>query len=51
MFQAWAVKMAKMAAASTPISLPGNRPMKKVTVKVKKPSTGTRLQDVQRRHD
>ena len=41
MFQAWAVKMAKIAAHSAPSSLPGNRPMKKVTVKVRKPSTGT----------
>ena len=41
MFQAWAVKMAKMAAASTPSSCPGKRPMKKVTVKVRKPKTGT----------
>ena len=41
MFQACAVKMAKMAAHSTPSSLPGNSPMKKVTVKVRNPSTGT----------
>ncbi len=41
MFQAWAVKMAKMEAHSSPSSRFGNRPMKKVTVKVRKPSTGT----------
>lgn len=41
MFQAWLVKMAKIAAHSAPSWLPGNRPMKKVTVKVRKPSTGT----------
>ena len=41
MFHAWAVKIAKIAAHSTPSSQPGNNPMKKVTVKVKKPSTGT----------
>ena len=41
MFQAWLVKIAKIAASSAPSSLPGNRPRKKVTVKVRKPSTGT----------
>ena len=41
MFQAWAVKMAKIAAHSTPSSLVGKRPMKKVTVKVRNTSTGT----------
>ena len=40
MFQAWAVKMAKIAASSTPNSLVGKRPMKKVTVNVRKPRTG-----------
>ena len=39
--QAGAVKIAKMAAHSAPNSLPGNSPTKKVTVKVRKPSTGT----------
>ena len=41
MFQAWLVKIAKIAAHSTPIRLPGNSPMNAVTVKVMKPSTGT----------
>ena len=41
MFQAWLVKIAKMAAHSAPSWLPGNSPMKKTTVKVRKPSTGT----------
>ena len=41
MFQAWLVKIAKIAASSAPSSLPGNRFMKKITVKVRKPSTGT----------
>src|ERR1700760_2912324 len=41
MFHAWAVNMAKMEAHSSPSSRLGNRPMKKVTVKVRKPSTGT----------
>ncbi len=41
MFQAWLVKMAKIAANSTPSWLPGNRFMNMVTVKVKKPRTGT----------
>src|SRR3984885_9964190 len=37
MFQAWLVKMAKIAASSSPMTRPGNRPMKKTTVKVRKP--------------
>ena len=41
MFQAWAVKIAKIAAHSAPSWLPGKRRMKKTTVKVRKPSTGT----------
>ena len=41
MFQAWAVKMAKIAAHSAPITLPGKSCRKNVTVKVRKPSTGT----------
>jgi hypothetical protein len=41
MFQAWLVKMAKMAAHSAPNALPGKRPRKNATVKVRKPSTGT----------
>ena len=41
MFQAWLVKMAKIAAHSAPNSLPGNRRRKNTTVKVRKPSTGT----------
>ncbi len=51
MFQAWLVKIAKIEAHSAPSWLPGNRPMKKVTVKVRKPSTGTRLEDVERGDD
>ncbi len=41
MFQAWLVKIAKMAAPSAPSVEPGKRPRKKVTVKERKPSTGT----------
>ena len=41
MFQAWLVKMAKIAAHSAPNSLPGNRRRKNTTVKVRKPRTGT----------
>ncbi len=41
MFQAWLVKMAKIAAHSAPSSLPGNSRRKYATVKVRKPSTGT----------
>src|SRR5574338_635789 len=40
MFHAWEVKMAKMAAHSTPSRLLGNRAMKLVTVMERKPSTG-----------
>ena len=41
MFQAWLVKMAKIAASSAPIVLPGKRPRKNVTVKDKNPRIGT----------
>ena len=41
MFQAWLVKIAKIAASSTPRMRPGNSPMKKVTVKVRNPRIGT----------
>src|SRR5450759_3109027 len=41
MFQAWLVKIAKIAASSSPITLPGNRLMKNTTVKVRKPRIGT----------
>ena len=41
MFQAWLVKMAKIAAHSAPITLPGKRPRKKVTVNDRKPRIGT----------
>ena len=41
MFQAWLVKMAKIAASSAPSTWPGNRPMKNTTVKVRKPRIGT----------
>ncbi len=40
MFQACEVKIAKIAAHSTPIRLPGNSAMKPVTVIDRKPSTG-----------
>jgi len=33
MFQAWLVKIAKIAAASAPATRPGNRDMKNTTVK------------------
>ena len=41
MFQAWLVKMAKIAASSAPIVLPGKRPRKNVMVKDRKPRIGT----------
>ncbi len=41
MFQAWAVKMTNTEASSAPSTLPGNRPRKNGTRKVRKPSTGT----------
>ena len=41
MFQAWLVKIAKIAASSAPNVLPGKRPRKKVTVKERKPRIGT----------
>src|ERR1700761_4578133 len=41
MFHAWLVKMAKIAASSSPSTCPGNRFMKKTTVKVRKPRIGT----------
>ncbi|MCY1169988.1 hypothetical protein D9M73_100430 [compost metagenome] len=41
MFQAWLVKIAKIAAHSTPSWRPGNKFMKNMTVNVRKPSTGT----------
>jgi hypothetical protein len=40
MFQAWEVKMANIAAHSTPSKLPGNRAMKAVTVMDRKPRMG-----------
>ena len=41
MFHAWAVKIAKMLAHSTPSRLPGNSAMNPVTVIERNPSTGT----------
>ena len=41
MFQAWLVKIAKMAASSAPKVWPGNRLMKNTVVKVRKPRIGT----------
>ena len=41
MFQAWLVKIAKMAASSAPRTWPGNRLMKNTTVKDRKPRIGT----------
>jgi hypothetical protein len=41
MFQAWLVKIAKIAASSRPSTCPGNRFMKNTTVKVKNPRIGT----------
>ena len=40
MFQAWPVKMAKIAANSNPKTWPGNSDRKKVVVKARKLSTG-----------
>ena len=57
MFQAWLVKITKIAASSAPSTRPGNRFMKKVTVKVRNPrigidcrmsSTGTRMTPARR---
>ncbi len=41
MFQAWLVKIANTAAHSAPSTLPGNSPMKNVTVNDRKPRIGT----------
>jgi hypothetical protein len=41
MFQAWLVKIANTEASSAPSTWPGNRFMKKTTVKVRKPRIGT----------
>ncbi len=41
MFHAWLVKIAKIAANSSPSTWPGNRLMKKTTVNVRKPRIGT----------
>src|SRR6202035_853803 len=41
MFQAWLVKIANTQASSPPNTLPGNKFMKKTTVKVRKPRIGT----------
>src|SRR5215475_14726779 len=41
MFQAWLVKIANTEASSAPRTRPGNRFMKKITVKVRKPRIGT----------
>ena len=41
MFQAWLVKIANTQASSAPNTRPGNRFMKKTTVKVRKPRIGT----------
>ena len=41
MFQAWLVKMAKIAASSAPSTWPGNRFMKNTTVNERKPMIGT----------
>ena len=41
MFHAWLVKIAKIAASSSPSTRPGNRFMKNTTVKVRKPRIGT----------
>src|SRR5215467_6970413 len=41
MFQAWLVKIAKIAASSGPSVFPGKSETKKTTVKDRYPSTGT----------
>jgi hypothetical protein len=41
MFQAWLVKIAKIAAISRPSMLPGNSETKNTTVKERYPSIGT----------
>src|SRR5215475_659877 len=41
MFQAWLVKIANTEASSAPSTCPGNKFMKKITVKVRKPRIGT----------
>ena len=47
MFQAWLVKMAKIAASSAPSVLPGKRPRKKVDGEGQKAQDRHRLQDVE----
>ena len=51
MFQAWLVKMAKIAAHSAPSSLPGNRPQEERDGEGEEAQHRHRLQDVERRHD
>ena len=41
MFQAWLVKIAKIAAHSAPTALPGNKARKPATVNDRKPRIGT----------
>ena len=41
MFHAWLVKIAKIAASSSPSTRPGNRLMKNTTVNVRNPRIGT----------
>ena len=41
MFQAWLVKIANTQASSAPNTRPGNKFIKKMTVKVRKPRIGT----------
>ena len=41
MFHAWLVKIAKIAASSSPSTRPGNRFMKNTTVNVRNPRIGT----------
>ncbi len=41
MFHAWLVKMAKIAASSSPSTRPGNRLMKNTVVNDRKPRIGT----------
>jgi hypothetical protein len=50
MFQAWLVKIAKIAASSGPSVLPRKSEMKKTTVKREVTENRHRLQDVEERY-
>ena len=51
MFQAWLVKIAKIAAHSAPSTLPGNSAMKKIDRDREEAEDRDRLQNVEQRHE